>query len=167
MGWGSATNSFQPVVVPVRVLLNEYSHSHSRLYFYSNSNAICVCLCVPAAACMGACVCLCARMGLLCAFVADACNKPKKNQHKPIEFSMRVSLSMYVCGCAVRSVRPDSAQNSIFHDSSSFEAFFARFVLATAFSSQQQQKQWQPFCLHLTQVYTETHTHTHILMHIL
>lgn len=99
MGWGSATNSFQPVVVPVRVVLNEYSHSHSRLYFYSNSNAICVCLCVPAAACMGACVCLCARMGLLCAFVADACNKPKKNQHKPIEFSMRVCLSLYVCVC--------------------------------------------------------------------
>lgn len=74
---------------------------------------------------------------------------------------MRVCLSMYVCGCAVRSVRPDSAQNSIFHDSNSFEAFFARFVLATAFSSQQQQKQWQPFCLHLTQVYTETHTHTY------
>lgn len=151
MGWGSATNSFQPVVVPVRVLLNEYSHSHSRLYFYSNSNAICVCLCVPAAACMGACVCLCARMGLLCAFVADACNKPKKKptQTHRILYAC-VPVFVCVCGCAVRSVRPDSAQNSIFHDSSSFEAFFARFVLATAFSSQQQQKQWQPFCLHLT-----------------
>lgn len=131
-----------------------------------------VCLCVPAAACMGACVCLCARMGLLCAFVADACNKPKKKPtqtHRILYACVRlcVCLSLYVCGCAVRSVRPDSAQNSIFHDSSSFEAFFARFVLATAFSSQQQQKQWQPFCLHLTQVYTETQTHTHILMHIL
>lgn len=80
---------------------------------------------------------------------------------------MRVYACMCVClcVCAVRSMRPDIVQNSIFHDSSSFEAFFARFVLATAFSSQQQQRQWQPFCLHLTQVYTETHTqsnsHTH------
>lgn len=145
-------NEFILACGSVPVLPNEYSHSHSRSYFYSNSYAICVCLWVRVCVC----VCLCARMGLLCAFVADACNKPKKPTQTLFYAYACVSG---VCVCVVRSVRPGGTQNSIFHDSSSFEAFFARFVLATAFSAshpsgrqQQQQRLWQPFCLHLTQV---------------